>query len=240
MKTVRDGNSVSFPRLAVALLILMGLAWAQCGRNSEGSPSATGLEDQRRTVEIKDAADPEMPDTTVPPDRTKFDVDANRPDLPEWDDLLDVQPRFESLLGEPCPENGECIHPSGWLMCLKVDDFPPFCATTDCVQGGDCPEDWECMMNPNWEPPNRIQFICLPTPHELCEPCVVDSDCLATSGRCVEMGDEGNSFCTAACKDDGVCPDDYICKYVTGVDPQPVEQCVPLSWGCDGRSPDGS
>lgn len=174
----------------------------------------------------------------VDADTETIELDSADGDSFEWS----PPPPLEAQLGKPCPGDGDCIDRSGWLMCLKVADFPPFCATSNCVQQGECPEGWGCWLDPTTDPSDP-KYICLPTPHELCEPCTMDSECLDTLGRCVEMNEGGGSFCTAACGDDGACPEGYVCQYVTGVDPQPVAQCVPLSGNCQcvhGTCDDGN
>jgi len=154
-----------------------------------------------------------------------FALDVTWPDLPEWIDLPEVTPRFVKGLGDPCLEDSQCGG-DGYLECRKLGDFPPFCAPANCMP--ECPLGWNCVMEPDSAP--DMVFYCLPDGAEPCEPCLLDADCFDIDGRCVNLGD--GRHCTAACGENGTCPEDHLCEPVVGIDPQPVDQCLPTSGEC--------
>lgn len=217
------------------LLVSILTAGLGCGGGPRNHIEDTDLENDSLVIDLYDASSAQNADTTEILDRLEVSLEAHRSELPGFVDKVEefVDPR--ELVGLPCHIDSEC---GTWkLVCFHLEEFPPFCAPPSCVGG--CPAGWDCVLNPQTREPD-IEFMCLPAPRELCEPCVLDSDCLAIAGRCVEVEDGGGSFCTGVCDENGTCPEGYVCEYVTGVDPQPVEQCVPLSGVCNGRTPDDS
>jgi hypothetical protein len=72
-------------------------------------------------------------------------------------------------------------------------------------------------------------FQCIPNISKLCEPCLIDANCIAEGARCVPIGEEG-SFCGLSCAVQADC-DAQILGYEC-VDFGGFRQCIPASGSC--------
>jgi hypothetical protein len=90
----------------------------------------------------------------------------------------------------------------------------------------------ECVVetcNPGFYKLNAYQ--CAANTSTLCEPCVLDENCVLKSARCVQLPE--GKFCGKSCATDADCPSGYSCKTYDG-----SLQCIPLtnSCECDGKN----
>lgn len=79
-------------------------------------------------------------------------------------------------------------------------------------------------------------FQCIPNVAKLCEPCLVDANCIVEGARCVPLGNEG-SFCGLPCEVQADCDSKvqgYVCTSFGT-----FSQCLPAtgSCSCDGTNP---
>ncbi len=129
----------------------------------------------------------------------------------------DATPAEGSFLA-PCETDSECN--SG--RCVEVDGGAKVCTRT-CIET--CPTGWSCR---GLGAGASIGFYCLPDRDRLCEPCSAEAACPAEGAHCIKVG-EGTA-CGRACGDG--CPEGYACGAATTIDGQSVEQCLPVSGGC--------
>jgi len=107
-------------------------------------------------------------------------------------------------------------------------------AVTFCDPSGPLPMCKVQSCAPGYFPWNDFQ--CIPDVARLCEPCLVDENCIVQGARCVPLGSEG-SFCGLPCEVQGDC-DARIPGYVC-TDFGTFRQCIPAtgSCSCDGTRP---
>ena len=90
------------------------------------------------------------------------------------------------------------------LPCLFGEDLVVGICAIPCAGDGDCPEETACAPDPK-APDVSYCFERFAT---LCQPCEVDSDCIA--GVCADYGQEG-LFCAPHCDGHEDCPETYHC-----------------------------
>ena len=107
-------------------------------------------------------------------------------------------------------------------------------AVTACDAGDALPMCKVQSCDPGYFKLNDFQ--CIPNVAKLCEPCVIDANCIVEGARCVPLGDEG-SFCGLPCEVQADC-DSKIQGYVC-TDFGAFKQCLPAtgSCSCDGTNP---
>jgi hypothetical protein len=174
-------------------------------------PTDTAVGDDGDATGVPDTDTSDPVDTTAPTDTGVDDTgqdtsgDASRPEPGEF--------------GAPCGGNIDCF--SG--LCID-SDLGPVCTRT-CVE--ECPGGWSCRGVSSG---TDVVFVCVPQTDRLCSPCTVDNQC--GTGYCLTF--EDGRRCSAACKNDGDCPDGYVCEDTTteGVSGASSLQCVPVNNDC--------
>ena len=143
------------------------------------------------------------------------------PDLEVWEFFGDA---LELLVPDLKPDCDQAPYPFG-CPCAEHDD----CNTGFCIETAngkactqvcvdDCPEGWACSQVVGFG--SDVLFLCVDPFVQLCRPCK-DSD-VCEGGQCVPYGEDGSSFCGAACADDAGCPGGYSCQEVDAG----TNQCV--------------
>jgi hypothetical protein len=110
-------------------------------------------------------------------------------------------------------EGGYCVEAGAGAVC-----------TSECFE--DCPVGWDCRGVSGFGA--DLIFMCLPTISQVCEPCVVDDECV--DGICHFTEDGG--FCLPLCADGGVCPETTECDESLAHGDVTVAACVPSSGSC--------
>lgn len=72
---------------------------------------------------------------------------------------------------------------------------------------------------------------------EPCDGCSADAQCGDSADLCLPIGNEGETFCGAACENSSECPEGFGCVDVGSVDGASAKQCVPNSGTCDDEPP---
>ncbi|MBM4354539.1 MAG: hypothetical protein FJ109_12245 [Deltaproteobacteria bacterium] len=121
----------------------------------------------------------------------------------------------------PCVSGADCL--SGY--CVSTEKWGSVC-TIYCEE--ECPLDWKCKSKTMG---SDIIFLCSPPETDLCQVCTKHEECGTPADHCLEIGNEGGTFCGMACASDVECPEHYQCKEVV-VDDLPSLQCVPASGSC--------
>ncbi len=104
-------------------------------------------------------------------------------------------------------------------------------ATVDCDATGAVPRCVVVDCDDGFYKLNDYQ--CIPMTSTICNPCVIDADCILEGARCVELGD-GGTYCGKGCVESGECPPGYDCVPFDGGS----NQCVPASGSCACDTPD--
>jgi len=117
-----------------------------------------------------------------------------------------------------CGNNCGTGYPHGTTVCSVQDQFAQ-CIVAECDPG-------YFKLN---------DFQCIPDVAKLCDPCLVDENCIVDDAYCVAVGDEG-TFCGLPCEVQQDC-DDKVAGY-TCTDFGDFSQCVPTtgSCTCDGSN----
>ncbi len=104
-------------------------------------------------------------------------------------------------------------------------------ATTACDVTGIIPRCVVVDCDPGYFKLNEYQ--CIPLTATICNPCVIDGDCVVEGSRCLLFAD-GGKYCGQPCVDSSFCPTGYGCQPVEGGG----DQCIPNSGSCACAQPD--
>ena len=149
--------------------------------------------------------------------------DARRDDTGDstpWDTDGDALEPGDILL-EPCREQADC--PGGYCIGSPLGDR--------CTRG--CTTDADCAAAPGWRctpvrtPGFDLERICYPATTDLCEPCLVDTDCGGLTDRCIALS-EGNRHCGLDCGLSELCPPGFYCALQNNGS----RQCAPVNDDC--------
>ena len=200
---------------AVALLTMTA-----CGSNGDPVGNKDG-QAETGTTDVSGQTDSDggliinKNDVVDVPDIWHFDIN--------WDaDIFkfDLGPEEGGFLW-PCDDGYDCISE----ICLDTTKYGKVC-TVFCVT--ECPLNWACESE---QIGSDTIFFCSPPEDDLCLPCDKDDDCGSPEDLCLEVGHEGNRYCTSACDENADCPEFYFC--IEGeLDGKTVKQCWPESDSC--------
>ncbi len=121
----------------------------------------------------------------------------------------------------PCTDAEDCLS----SYCIQSTKYGSVCTT---VCESECPFNWKCKSK---DIGADIIYLCTPPEEDLCKECEEDDDCGSPEDLCLEIGLDGQKYCTMACGSDDDCPADYGCM-PDELDDSGVGQCQPLSGSC--------
>jgi len=120
-----------------------------------------------------------------------------------------------------CSESADCTS----SYCIVTEMYGNVCTIT-CEE--ECPFNWKCEGKQRG--PDLV-YLCIPPEEYLCNECTDHEACGSPVDLCLEVGEEGNSYCGMDCDGDSDCPADYVCAK-RQVDDVSVLQCVPATGSC--------
>lgn len=109
-----------------------------------------------------------------------------------------------------CNKSCEGIFPNATVDCDTTGAVPR-CVVVECDEGYYKLNDYQCI----------------PLTATVCNPCIIDTDCIVEGARCITF-DDGGKYCGQPCADSSFCPNGYSCIAVAGGG----DQCVPDSGSC--------